>query len=221
MSGILMRGFALAFAAVLALVMMSANALAQRASDPAAERFVQELANESLNILSDAALSRNERAKRFQALFLENTALRAFGRSALGRYSRVVTDAQFEEYLTLLEDYAILIIRSRLDDYSGETVSIDSSQVDERPSITYVSVDGRVINQENKLLARITLVLIRSRDQYRLFDLRVTTPGESGTFSLLATQRDEFDSVITNNRRDINALLNHLRRQIEKMSAET
>jgi len=65
-------------------------------------------------------------------------------------------------------------------------------------------------------LAGVRWLLIRREDQYRVYDLTVETPDENGTFSLLQTQREEFNSVLSSNGGRIGLLLDYLRDRIRE-----
>lgn len=209
--------FQRAFAALVLLVASSSMALAQ---DDAAEAWVQDLADRGIGILGDPALSQDDIIAEFQDLLVENAALRQFGRSVLGAYSRDLTDEEFEQYIELLEQYASSVVRSRLDQYSGETLTVTDSTVNERSSFAYVSVDSDVRNVDNEHLAGVRWLLVRRDGDYRVYDITVEAPAEVGTFSLRQTQQEEFTSAITQSDGRARSILRYLRNRIREQGME-
>ncbi len=199
--------------AVAVALMLSASASAQ---DSTAEAWVQGIANQATAILNDPENSTDDLAAEFQTLIVENTAMRNFGRSALGAYSRVITDDEFEQFIELIEQYATSVMRGRFEEYSGESMIVTGSSVDLREGFAYVNVESDVLSAEGEHLASVRWLLIRHGDQFRIYDLIVETPDEAGTFSLLQTQREEFNSIITSHGGRIAPLLRYLRDRIRE-----
>ncbi len=202
-----------ALTAVVAFGTLAGQAIAR---DSDGEVFVQNLANEATMVLSDGSLSPDQVANQFQTVITENTALRQFGRSALGPYSRVVTDDEFDQYIELLEQYAASVIRSRFDEYSGEQIQVKDSSVDDRENYSWVSVNSDVMSQGGEYIAGVQWTLIRRDGAYRVYDITLQAPAEEGTFSLLQTQREEFGSIIANNGDSVGPLLGYLRDRIRE-----
>lgn len=194
-------------------MMLPTTALAQ---DHGAEVFVQDLANRATAMLGNPENNVDDVVAEFQTLLVENVALRNFGRSALGPYSRVATEEEFEQYIELLEQYATSVIRGRFEKYSGQTVIVTGSSVDVRTNFAYVSVESDILSVEGDHLASIRWLLIRRERDYRIYDITVETPDESGTFSLLQTQREEFNSIISSHGGRVRALLRYLRDRIRE-----
>ncbi len=190
------------------------------AQDETAEAWVQSLADRGIEIMSDSSRSQDDIISEFQALLVENTAMRQFGRSALGSYSRDLSDDEFEQYIELLEQYASSIVRARLDQYSGETLTVSGSSVNERSSFAYVSVESDVRNLDNEHLAGVRWLLIRREGAYRVYDITVEAPAEAGTFSLRQTQQEEFTSAITQNDGRARSILRYLRNRIREQGME-
>jgi len=184
------------------------------AQDTNGETFVQTLADEATGILNDESMNDTVLVAEFQNMFIQKTAIRQFGRSALGPYSRVATDEEFDQYIELLEQYATSIVASNLSEYSGERIVVNGSTVEERSSYAYVNVDSDVMSRNGDKIAGVRWLLIRREGEYRLYDITVEAPAEEGTFSLLQMQREEFGSIISNNGDRIRPLLRYLRTRI-------
>ncbi len=200
-------------AAFVLLLTLCGNAFAQ---DEVAEAWVQNLADRGIGILSDPARTQDDIVSEFQMLLVENAALRQFGRSVLGSYARDLSDEEFEQFIELLEQYASSVVRSRLGEYSGETLTVTGSSVNERTGFAYVSVDSDVRNADNEHLAGVRWLLVRRDGDYRVYDITVEAPAESGTFSLRQTQQEEFTSAITQNNGRAQTILRYLRNRIRE-----
>ncbi len=205
-----------AFMAMLTIIALSwtAGAVTDRAhakSDPDAEAFIQELGEQTVAVISDPARNQDEKLEEFRTLLVGNVDLRRFGRSALGPYSDTPTDKEFADYLDALEDYAVLILGSRFQLFENHTVKVTESEERGSGARAYVFVTTELRNPEQKLVGVIRWILIRDAGDYSIFDIVVQTPGESGTFSLLKTQRDEFTQVLSANGRRMSALIAYLR----------
>ena len=212
--------FAPLLAAFLALTLLVTPAAA--GPDPAAEAFISDLADEVISTLEDPNVGTDARNEKFRKLFLDNTAIRVFGRSALGKYARLPSKEEYETYYGLLKDYAVQTMQLRLKDYTnGTRFEIKGSELQERPKVSRAYVDSDVIGDDGEKKASVRWVLLKSATSpYKIYDVSVTTPSEGGTFSLLETQRSEFVAVLDNNGRKISALLGFLRQQIDKTKAE-
>jgi len=196
---------------ILAIGLLASPAAAR---DTDGEVFVQSMANDATALLNDETLNEQAVISQFQTLFIQKTAIRQFGRSALGAYSRTTSDDEFNQYIELLEQYATAIVATNLSEYSGEEIVVRDSSIDERANFAYVNIDSDVIGRNGNRIAGVRWLLIRRGGEYRIYDITVETPAEEGTFSLLQTQREMFSSIISNNGNRINPLLRYLRDQI-------
>lgn len=218
-------------------------AYAEPHQDRAAEQFVQEIASEGIAIIDNTEWTVNQKRERFRDLMGKHIAFRFFGRSALGPFARVPSEEQFKRYVELLQDYAAYSMQSQLNEYVGQAVRVLSSRVKDSGRLAYVSVSSEVYDRASgNIEGTARWVLIRRLNektrsesstgamkkaeatvaeggnaQYKVYDLVLQTAGESASFSLLQTQRDEFTAILTKNRRNFEALLDHIREQIRKI----
>ncbi len=206
----------LAFFLVLAGPVFAMPAAMAADRDLAAEAWVQDLANEATAVLGDPATDADDIAAEFQGLLVEHAAMRNFGRSALGAYSRTISDSDFDRFVALLEQYGTSVVQSRFSEYSGQSILVTGSAVDVRTNFAYVSVDSDVLNVHGNVQASVRWLLIRRGAEYRVYDLTVETTDETATFSLLQTQREEFNSVLTSNGGRFEALFDYLRAHISE-----
>ncbi len=95
------------------------------AADPAA--VVTSLGNQALKVLGKN-VDPNLRVARFRQLFSADFDVPGIARFVLGRYWRVATPAQQQEFLKLFTDYIALAYSNRLAEYSGETLRVTGSR---------------------------------------------------------------------------------------------
>jgi phospholipid transport system substrate-binding protein len=131
------------------------------------------------------------------------------GRFILGRWWRVATPAEQQEYMKLFEETLIRNLSARFGEYQGVTFSLGRSQqrteddalvntVIQRPSLAPFSLDWRVGEVGG---------------QPRVVDVIA-----EGT-SLRLTQRSEYSAVISRNGGKVAPLLDAMRQQIAALAA--
>lgn len=184
--------------------------------DLAAEEWVQDIANNAAEIMSDPGTTADTIVSDFENLIVTNAALGSFGRSALGAYSRTISEADFDTYVALLGQYATSVVQGRFSEYSGQTILVTGSSVDARDAFAYVNVNSDVLSAEGDVQATVRWLLIRRDGQYRVYDITVETTDESASFSLLQTQREEFNSILSGNAGNFEALFDYLRQRIRE-----
>ena len=171
------------------------------AAPDTADEFIRVLADEAIQALADKTLSEGERESQFRDFLSRAFDVLVIGRFVLGRYWRVATPAEREEFETLFLEFVVRTYARRLGEYGGETLNItdvrggDDSDTVVRSEIVFpgfpeVRVDWRVR---------------RTGGAYRIVD--VTVEG----VSLAITQRDEFAAVIRRNGGQVEGLLSALR----------
>jgi len=131
------------------------------------------------------------------------------GRFILGRWWRVATPAEQQQYMTLFEETLIRNLSARFGEYQGVRFNLGRSQqrteddalvntIIERPNTAAFSLDWRVgeVNGQPRVVDVIA----------------------EGT-SLRLTQRSEYSAVISRNGGQISALLAAMRQQIAALAA--
>lgn len=232
-----------ATAALAALLLGAGPALAAKHQDRDAEAFVQDISDKGIAIIDQATWSTDRKRTEFRNLMSRHIAFRFFGRSALGPFARVPSTEQFNAYVELLKDYAAYAMQSQLNEYVGKKVRVLSSKVKESGRLAYVAVESEVFDRASgRIEGSANWLLIRqprkaehsaasgdgatpaafqtaagSTYGYKVFDLTLQTAGESASFSLLQTQRDEFTAILSRNNRDFDELLEYIRIQIKKI----
>lgn len=184
------------------------SAKAAHAQDTA-QGFIEGLAEEAVNALTAEGVTRDERISRFTALLNHNFDVQTIGKWVLGRYWRVATPAEKEEYLKLFEEYVVITYVERFDQYSGEKLRVIKS-------IAEPGQDALVYTEINRPSGgdaiRVDWRVRPKSDVYKIIDVYVAG------ISMSQTQRKEFSSVIRANGGTVAGLLGALRTKIAKLN---
>ena len=198
----------IAFFALWAL--MLTPTVAQEADLAEAKSFVTALADDAISILSTEKTRAGREAK-FAALLDERANMRRIARFTLGQFGRQISKEDFGKFETLLGEFIVKVYANRLGEYSDEKVMVGKAQAKKKNVI----VDSRIEFANGRDPIDIDWWLRLEKDgSLTLFDVRVL-----GVW-MAQEQRDAFASVLKNNKGDINALLDHLRKQIKADAAE-
>lgn len=183
-------------------------AAAQEADLAKAQAFVTSLTDDAIMILSTEK-SRAGREAAFAALLDERANMRRIARFTLGQFGREISKDDFAAFEKLLGEFIVKVYANRLGEYSDEKVMVGKAQAKKKNVI----VASRIEFANGRDPIDIEWWLRLEKDgSMTLFDVRVL-----GVW-MAQEQRDAFASVLKNNKGDINALLDHLRKQISSDS---
>lgn len=183
-------------------------AAAQEADLAKAQAFVTSLADDAIMILSTEK-SRAGREAAFAALLDDRANMRRIARFTLGQFGREISKDDFAAFEKLLGEFIVKVYANRLGEYSDEKVMVGKAQAKKKNVI----VASRIEFANGRDPIDIEWWLRLEKDgSMTLFDVRVL-----GVW-MAQEQRDAFASVLKNNKGDINALLDHLRKQISSDS---
>jgi phospholipid transport system substrate-binding protein len=197
--------FSAAFAVLAAAMAVGPAAIGPAKAAPDPTGLIRELGNQALAVLGKN-VSPAERTARFRQLFREDFDVPAIARFVLGRYWRVATEAERQEFVRLFEGYIALAYANRLAEYSGETLRVIGSRPDSDGAI----VASEIIRPNNAPPAKVEWRVTLVNGGYRITDVVVEG------VSMAVTQRSEFASVIQRNGGKVEGLLTVLR---QKMAA--
>jgi phospholipid transport system substrate-binding protein len=175
---------------------------AAAATDPAA--VIASLGNEALQVLG-RNVDPHLRVVRFRQLFSQDFDVPGIARFVLGRYWRVATPAQQQEFVGLFTNYIALAYANRLAEYSGASL---------RVTATRAAPDGELVSSEiirgnGQPPARVDWLLTPENGAYKISDVIVEG------VSMAVTQRSEFASVIQRNGGQVQGLITALRQKTE------
>ena len=202
-----MRAIITAFALWAAMLTPAA---AQEVDLAKAQAFVMSLADDAIAILSTET-TRAGREEKFGKLLNERANMRRIARFTLGQFGRKISKDDFATFEKLLGEFIVKVYANRLGEYSDEKVMVGKAQAKKKNII----VSSRIEFANGRDPIDIDWWLRLEKDgSMTLFDVRVL-----GVW-MAQEQRDAFASVLKNNKGDINALLDHLRKQIKADAAE-
>ncbi len=198
----------LKLALLVALFFVHAAPVAVAADEAAAQEakaFVTELAEQTVQSLTEKGIDKTERRKRFRTLMLENFAFQGIAKWVLGRYWRRASADERTEYLKLFEDLMVVIYADRFAKYSGEKLDIGKSEIRGANDILVHTV----INRPEGLKPVAVIWRMRQReDTFKIVDLMVEG------LSMGLTQQKEFSSVIRQNGGRVQGLLDELKKRL-------
>ncbi len=189
-------------ACVVLLAMMLAARPAAAAADPAA--VITSLGNQALEVLGKN-VNPNARVARFRQLFGEDFDVPGIARFVLGRYWRVATPQQQQEFVKLFADYIVLAYSNRLAEYSGESLKVTGSRAVPDGSL----VSSQIVRPNGAPPAEVDWRLTRHDGAYKISDVIVEG------VSMAVTQRSEFASVIQRHGGQVEGLITALRQKTE------
>lgn len=179
-------------------------------ADQAAEAYISGILDEA-NVVFNAQ-TEAERFAGIDALVDEYVDMKKVARFTLGQYARVITEEQMAEYEPLFAQYAKLVYRKTLSEYSGQKLA----------------VTGSVDRSDKDFIVNTEVVGAGPGDQFdgvtvhwRVYksndgSLSVIDAGAEGLW-LAIEQQSQFKSVIANNgggKIGIDALIRDLRSKV-------
>jgi len=206
------RGWSRRLILALALpVLVAAAAAAATPSgdaDARAAAFMNQLWSRALELLNKKSPAA-ERQARFRELFHQDFDSPGIARFVLGRYWRMASPEQQQEFLKLFDNYVVYVYTARLSDFEGEQFKINGSRVDQGAVI--VSTD--VITPGAPTPLKVDWRLVDDDGSYKISDVIVEG------VSMLVTQRSEFASVIQRHGGQLQGLLDAMREKAASAAA--
>jgi len=183
------------------LVIVLGLATPREANAQDARAFVGTLGQEAIQVLGPG-VPVAQRQARFRELFRDDFDLPAIGQFVLGRYWRVATPQEQQDFLGLFQEYLVRAYSARLGTYGGEPFRVTGVRPNGEGSI----VASEIIRPNGSPIA-VEWYLI-GRGPYKITDVYV------GGVSMKVTERDEFASVIQRNGGRVEALITQLRQKL-------
>src|SRR5437763_13310648 len=167
-----------------------------------ARGFIAALGNQAIQVLGPG-VPQAQRIARFRQIFQSDFDIPGIGQFVLGRYWRVATPPEQQEFLRLFQEYVVQAYSARLGEYGGAPFRVTGS----RPAGDEVVVTSEIARPGAPPI-QIDWFLINRGGALKITDVYV------GGVSMKVTQRDEFSAVIQRNGGQIGALLVQLRQKI-------
>jgi phospholipid transport system substrate-binding protein len=164
------------------------------ASSENVKDFVNKVANDALTILKDPKLDDKNQEKKLRELFLSTVDTKWIGKFVLGKHYRTATKEQKNKYENIYGDYLISTYMPNFRKYTSESIKIIGVS---EPNKGEFLVQTEIVRPQGQQNIKIDYRIRQSaNNELKIFDII----GEG--VSLIATQRSEFSSVITNNGMD-------------------
>jgi phospholipid transport system substrate-binding protein len=175
-----------------------------RAEDPPAA-FVRALGEQAIETLTGPDVTPALRAERFRGQLQESFDVPAIAKTVLGRYWKVATDAEREEYLTLFEDFLVVNYAKRFAEYSGQNFDVRGVRPESGDLLTVLTIVQTPGGGEP---ARLDWLLRDGGGSFKILDLKIEG------ISMSETHRAEFASVIQSSGGKVAGLLEALRNKV-------
>ncbi len=169
------------------------------------DEFIRNMGREAIASLTGQNVDQKVRKQRFRRILERAFDMRAIARFTLGRYWRIASKEERDEYVSLFEDFIVQSYALRFKDYDGENFEVgkvhDINESDRLVISEIVQPRGPPIRINWR---------VRGRKGLRIVDVVVEG------ISMGITQRDEFAAVIRSNGGKIEGLLAALRKKTGK-----
>ena len=189
------------FVSIFVLLILTNNSWSKSASE-----FITSLSNDASNILS-SKLSDDEKIIRLKEIGERSVDIKGVGFYTLGKYRKTLTDDQKKQYEELFKAYFLKSFSGRLVGYSDAKIAVISEEIkNEKYTIVYSKLIGTSERPEIKIDWR---VYTKNPENPLVRDLVIEG------LSLARTQKEEFNSIISNNDGNIEALFENLNKFLE------
>ena len=168
-------------------------------TDPVA--FINQLGVQAIQVMGPSVPSAT-RVQRFRELLAGNFDLPGIARFVLGRYWRVATPDQQQQFVGLLQEYLAQAYAGRLAQYAGEKFNATSAQAQGDETVVFSEItrnDGGKIHVEWHVV---------DKSGWKITDAYVAG------VSMAVTERDEFASVIQQGGGQIQYLIDRLKQKV-------
>tara|TARA_B100001094_G_C17969605_1_gene689639 strand:+ start:309 stop:905 length:597 start_codon:yes stop_codon:yes gene_type:complete len=170
-------------------------------SDP--KIFITELIEDAIKTLSDKDLNKDEKSKTIRKIAIENVDIDSLGMYTLGDIRKTLKTEKLNEYKILFKEYFLKSLTSRLTDYSENKIEILEA---DKKNANYTIVKTKIAESSDQPEIRIDW-RVYTKDPLKPLIRDLIVEG----LSLARTQKEEFNSILSSNDNDIDALLSKLK----------
>jgi phospholipid transport system substrate-binding protein len=185
------------------------------ASDPAAEKYVQERLRIVLDTLSDKSLNNETRAARFKQLMQQFSDMNRISNFVLGRYSAGLRQdvALARDWQTTFTDYAVAVYQDQLDQFRGQQMRITGSV--DRIAGRDVIVRSEITPRGSSKPLPVQWRIIKSGNDWKVMDVSLVLEGSE--IWLAQQQQRDFLAALDRSKGDVRALMASIRQQTATM----
>ena len=163
--------------------------------------FIQSTVNRAANTLS-SNLTKEERVLKLKQIARETVDITGIGFYSLGSHRKSLDKDQLSTYKKVFAEYFLKSFSSRLAEYSNPEIEVISkNKINENYTIVLSKLVGTDTRPEVKIEWR---VYTKNPDNFLIRDLIIEG------LSLARTQKEEFNSIISSNDGNIEALFKNL-----------
>tara|TARA_B100001123_G_scaffold398586_1_gene482786 strand:+ start:266 stop:889 length:624 start_codon:yes stop_codon:yes gene_type:complete len=198
-----------AFLFLLLVTAAPAGAAAAANDGERAETFINRLSSQALEIVTNREMNREVRRKKFAELLNRDFDMAWIGQFVLGRNWNLATPEQRKEYLSLFANIIVYTYSKRFDDYNGQKIRVTGHQMGKRK---YVFVKSQIFDPErSSSTINVIWRLLPRQGSYKIVDVVIEG------ISMGVTQRNEYNSVIQRAGGKIDALIDAMRQNLDKL----
>ena len=194
----------LSLVAVTALLPLSVHA---QGMDKAAA-FVKSTGDHLVAVVNGPGSASAKRAQMTQIID-SDVDVEGIGRFCMGKYWRQATPEQQKQYLALFHEVLVTNITSKLGDYKGVTFSMGRSKSEDEEAV----VSTTVVRPNNPPTA-VDWIIANPSSAPKIIDVKA-----EGT-SLRLTQRQDYQSYLSHNNNNIDALITAMKAQISQNASQ-
>lgn len=172
-----------------------------------AKKFIKELADKAITGVVNTSIPQEKREERFRELFKEATDLQAISRFVLGRYWKIATKEEHEEFLRVFTDLTVKTWARRFDEYSGLKFKITGTTPSKNKGQLFV--ESKIIQKDGTpVIARWRL--IKKGDEFNIIDIIIEGA------SMARTYRNEYGAVIKDTG-SVQGLIDTLKQKLKEL----
>ena len=165
------------------------------------EEFVQSTVNKASQVLSKN-ISKEEKMNGLKIIAKETVDIKGIGFYSLGSTRKNLNDNQKRLYFDLFENYFLKSFSSRLSEYTNPKIEVQSKKILNK---NYTIVNSVLVGTSERPEVKIDWrVYTKNPDDPLIRDLIIEG------LSLARTQKEEFASILSSNKGNINALFKTL-----------
>ena len=200
-----------AILAALAFLVVGAASGPVAAQDIAKEagEFVRGLGDKAIEMVADKAMAQPQREAKFRELFDRSFDVPAIGRFVMGRYWKIATEEQRQEFLKLFEEIVVKTYAVRFSEYSGEKFRVTGARVEAE---NHAIVNTEVVRTNGEPPIKVDWRVLKPKGELKIYDVMIEG------VSMSVTQQEEYGAVIQRAGGQVEALLNTMRDRLKGKS---
>ncbi len=183
------------------LTVVAANAAGSEVEG--AKNFIAGMGERGINFLGNEKMSMEAKKAEFAKLLNDSFDMNTISRFSLGQYWRTATPAQQKEYQKLFNTMVVKVYSNRFSEYKGQKFEVRNARKENDKDAVVSSFIVPTSGPEVRVDWRVR----NKGGSYKVVDIIVEG------VSMGQTQRADFSSVIQRGGGNVEALLDHLRKQ--------